>query len=205
MPRIAITMRLNEDDAERFKTLAQQNGISQADFLVQLMNRYGIAERGQMSQEWQNNIIIYLYIRIWDALCPTKKPEDRTLKYEFPGQAVYTPQSFFTRPAKEVESLLKKDFDFAVPLDSYQFSHVVYLFRDDKAKKYLANEIMLLSQQNNGLMDNYFSLSRCRHVDSFKDFCEKFGRYCVPANITGVQHAMAEEIGDDYTQFDQFF
>ena len=204
MSRTAITMRLNEDDAERFKTLAQQNGISQSDFLVQLMNRYGIAEQGQMSHEWQNNIIIYLYIRVWDVLCPTKYP-DRTLKYEFPGQAVYAPQSFFTRPAKEVEPLLKEDFHFAVPLDGYQFSHVVYLFRDDKAKKYLANEIMLLSQLNNGLMDNYFSLSRCRHVDSFDDFCVKFNRYCVPANITGVQHAMAEEIGDDYSLFDQFF
>ena len=202
---VAITMRLHEEDAEKFKTLAQQNGISQADFLVQLMNRYGIQEQAQERYvSGGNTITVYLYKHAWLLLYPTIKME-KARKYEFPGQRLYCPPSLFTRPATEVADLLKQDFDFILPLDNSQFSHVANLFYDERAKKYLVNEIMVLNQLNNGLMQEHFSISRCLHVKDFGEFCSKFHKYAMPANLTNVQLAMADDVGEDYSIFEKFF
>jgi|GEM_PF-7112397 len=210
---VPVTMRLKEDVAKRFKEYAQKDNMSQGDFLEKLLQSYGQPQQEKPAEK--TPVPLILCKKNFLTANPNM-PSEPTRTYCFVGEVKYWPQSMFGCPATYFQNQLSKEFAIEDPnsLKQYNMQHVLNLLYDEKVKKYLVYEILMLIPTNlympsiayNPHKANPLTVRRCKHVTSFSEVCERFGTYASQYNLDGIEIAMSEQISPDKIDlFEQYF
>ena len=210
---VPVTMRLKQDVARRFKEYAQKDNLSQGDFLEKLLQSYGQPQPERPAEK--PPISIFLCKKIFSPI-KTEMLSEPSRTYSVEGKAEYWPPSMFGCPATDFSNQLRKEFGInnITILEKYNMQHVLNLLYDEKLKKYLVYEILMLvaidPQDSDIKGDPYkiipLTVQRCKHVSSFSEVRERFSTYANRSNLDAIEIAMSEQISpDEIDLFEQYF
>lgn len=197
---VSITLRLREEDAEKFKLNALKNKVSQSEYLVQLMNIIGNSQNNIGEQSGCIPIILLKK----NAFSPYDEKQNLlTKKIIIKGQVLVFPQNLIIRPLECYEEMLKKEFNIKQSLEGFIFSHILNLFKINGKEKFLVNEVIHI--EKNDTRQIYLNVSRCLYVNNYNDVVEKFGKYAASENLAQIEFAMAKKIEGSISELEEYF
>lgn len=202
-----LSVKLYPKDFDEFRTCATGEGLSSAELLVKLLNEY---KTKQQNNSPDDKITLTMSQRLNNNRSLTMKP---LKKITFRGKRCVYPESFNQIPLES--NLIQKiadDFGICVNEDYYNFFHVLNLYINYDNGKYLVQERIYVRIKDGcyGLVDENtpeepLRIDRCKFVNDYQDVVSNFSRYAHPYNLEQISYVLAEDIGTDYTQMEEYF
>ncbi len=196
---VAITIRISQDVAEKFKYNAQEMKMSQGEYLTHIVEK---TPEVQSFQQGNRVELILKKERVTGNEEADRKFYVDTKKFVFEGQWLNT---YFVNdnrvPASIFEEELKEDFGIEISSD-HMFYYYIAVYRCDKSRKILAQEQVAVYNANK-LSECILNVQRCVYCDGLEDIKTKFKKYISCQNLLQIEQILAIEIDED--NLDQYF
>lgn len=219
-----ISMRLCQEDADRFRGMAIEHGISQAKLLVKLMDEYeSRPEEVELKSDLQI-IEMHCYVSNDESASVTASVYPRFISFE--GYTYVRPEKAYKVPFNaRIAARLRAEFgleikrrnsyfdEFSTPNDDYgmyELENELHLYFHKKENRFLVHEIMSLSRKRVLTGDTsegktILDVSRCHFVENYYDVLKYFGNYAHPDNLRDISRLMAIDIEENYSLMDELF
>lgn len=186
----AVTVRFTEEVASKLKQYAQNNSISQSEFLSNLINNY------EVSTNIYNNSKINIFLNYENFFLKDKDKQIRIpKKYIFLGQTIYISYNNLRASAKFYEKELKDDFKIEEDLDNYEFYYNVGVYNDTEKNRFVILEVIVLYQKGTTLYK--LNVNRCKFAYNLSEILSYIRRYAKIEDINAIQNILAEPVIDD--------
>ncbi|NFE94355.1 ribbon-helix-helix protein, CopG family [Clostridium botulinum] len=197
--RNPISVRLTKEVAEKFRTLAQQNDVSQSDFIEILLKRF---EETQQNNHTSQQVLTdqpfqILLSKTNDLTNIQGKKYVKPMKLCFNGHYVYyiPPQNRILQRADRFEEELKREFDISISLENFLLYDSIDIAYDSDREKYLVIERVGLKKEDETRYDLF--VNRCYYAKDLEEIKIKFHTYVSDEDKKGIEMALAETITDD--------
>ncbi len=197
---VAITIRVKQDVAEKFKSNAQEMKMSQGEYLTK------IVEGTPEIQRFQNGNRIELILKREKNTGDEKADQNfyvETKKYVFEGEWLNTYLVNDNRvPASIFEEELKEDFGIEISSEHICFYYIGIYRRANDKKNILAHEQLVVCNGNK-ISEYILNVQRCAYCTGLEDIKAKFKKYISYQNLLQIEQVLASEIKKE--DFEQYF
>lgn len=195
-----ISIRLKPETAEKFRTLAQINNMTQSKFIEMLIDNFS---DGNYNKNQKIGLLLCKYNNFSKD---EKKKRIGPRKYEFNGFLVYQP-NFNGRPlysASEYEEELRNEFEISkeINLDEYELQSSLYAYWNTDINKHIIFETLIIKKR---FMQTYdICVNRCYEAEQCSDLEKRLHRYSNQDDRGRIEFILADPIKDT-KEFELFY
>lgn len=194
-----ITIRLTQEMANKFKTYAQNNNVSQGGFLEELLARYEKSSFGNndnltnINKETEISIFLcYENFFLEDECKQMREPK----KYRFKGISIFgRNQTMLPVPAKMYEKALKNEFGITMDLDEYDFFYWVYVYKDCERNRFVVVETFVLKKKDS--FRNKLNVNRCKFTFNLSEITQHISNFATAMDVKQIEFNLAETLTKD--------
>ncbi|MEW8994406.1 ribbon-helix-helix protein, CopG family [Clostridium sp.] len=194
-----ISVRLTKEIAEKFRSLAQQNDVSQSDFIEILLKRFEETQQNnQTSQQALTNQPFRILLSKTNDLTNIQDEKYvKPMKLCFNGHYVHyiPPQNRILQGANQFEEELKREFNISISLENFLLYDSIDIAYDSDKEKYLVIEMVGLKKKDGIKYD--LLVNRCYYAKDLEEIKTKFHTYVSDTDKKGIEMALAETITND--------
>lgn len=199
----ALTVRLTNQMAEKFKTYAQNKKLSQSDFLVELLKHYDKNKIGYdngISDELVEIPIILSYENYF--LKQAKDQVREPKKYLFKGKYVYwPPHQKLKITAKKYEEKLSKEFRINQDLQEYDFYYWFGVAKDSNKSRFVIVETFYLAKKDDSTI--MLNVNRGKFASDLLEITQHIKDYALYQDVKNLEYILAKVITED-KEFESF-